>query len=172
MYFFTPLCRCITSFLFSEMVLSKVHQPCTSSFTLTLSKFDHGSRSLMPHRSMLKLKSLPLFFIALYKNHLSTPNIFAVVLPLLIFSKTIILQTIYLALTPSLFKAPTLWLKLLERFSMMWVPLIACIKHANLSGIKAWIFGASINFDQTFLLHCMSWGLISCITWARSFLAE
>ncbi len=106
MYFFTPLCKHITSFLFGEMVVSKVHQPYNNFFTLTLSKSNHGSCSLVPHKSMLKLKNLPLFFIVLYKNCLSTPNIFATILPLLMFLETAILQTICRAFTPSLFKAP------------------------------------------------------------------
>ncbi len=89
---------------------------------------------------MLKLKSLPFFFITLYKNRLSTPNFFVVVLLFQMFSKTTIFVNHMSCFTPSLFKAPTLWFKLLERFSMMWVPSIACIGHANSTSIKVWIF--------------------------------
>lgn len=92
MYFFTPLCKWTTSFLFSEMIISRVHQPCTNFFTLTPSKSNCGSCSLAPHKGMLKLKISPFFFITLYKNHLSTPKIFAVDLSLLMFSKTAILK--------------------------------------------------------------------------------
>jgi hypothetical protein len=82
---------------------------------------------LVPHRGMFKLKSLSLFFIALCKNHLSTPNFFADVLPFLMFLESTILQSIYCAFTPSLFKAPTLWLKLLERFLIMCMGPFNCL---------------------------------------------